>query len=56
MFAVCGAGRLLSASGFGVHHIVQRLREAVLDRMGRPAEMSCLVFPSEDAGVRLSQF
>ncbi|KAL4758349.1 pyridoxal phosphate-dependent transferase [Aspergillus foveolatus] len=56
MFAACGARRLLSASGFGVHHIVQKLREAVLDRMGRPAKMSCLVFPSEEASVRLSQF
>ncbi|KAL4734944.1 putative cystathionine gamma-synthase [Aspergillus similis] len=43
-------------SGFGVHCIVQKLHEAVLDRMGRPAEKNCLIFPSEDAGVRLSRF
>ncbi|KAL4748744.1 hypothetical protein BDW72DRAFT_195486 [Aspergillus terricola var. indicus] len=41
---------------FGMHCIVQKLREAVLDRMGRPEEKNCLIFPSEDAGIRLSRF
>ncbi|KAE8331388.1 pyridoxal phosphate-dependent transferase [Aspergillus sergii] len=41
---------------FGIHHIVQKLADAVLERLNATPEMKCAVFPSEDACTRCVQF
>jgi cystathionine gamma-synthase len=35
---------------------VQRLATAVLERLAAPPQLDCLIFPSQDAGIRLTQF